>query len=96
MSTITINELENKTAREWLKTAARGDLIVTSEGQPVAVIMQLASGSLESAKAFVRSIRALHAQTDLQKFASENGTSDLSETDIDIEISAARRDRRRK
>ncbi|MEW6159860.1 MAG: type II toxin-antitoxin system prevent-host-death family antitoxin [Verrucomicrobiota bacterium] len=96
MSTISISELKKKPAKQWLKFASKDDLVITSKGRPVAVLMRIASASVESTRALVRSVRALQAQTALQEAAATNGTAGLSMSDIDAEIAAARRARRRK
>ena len=54
------------------------------------------AASVESTRALVRSVRALQAQTALQRAAAGNGTADFSMSDIDAEIAASRRARRRK
>ncbi len=56
MSTISISELKKKPAKQWLKSAGKDDLVITSKGKPAA----------------------------------------LSMSDIDAEIAASRRARRRK
>lgn len=96
MSTITVSELRKKPAKQWLKSAGKDDLVVTSKGQPVAVLLRVASASVESTRAFVRSVRALQAQSALQLAAVPSGTSELSISDIDAEIAATRRARHRK
>ena len=67
MSTISISELKKKPAGAWLKSAGKHDLVITSKGQPVAVLMRIASASVESTRALLRSVRALQAQASLQK-----------------------------
>ena len=96
MSTISVSDLKKKPAKQWLKSASRGDLVITSNGQPVAVLLRLAAASVESTRALLRSVRALQAQTALQQAAVGNGTSGFSMSDIDAEIAAARRARRQK
>ena len=96
MSMISVSELKKKPASQWLKSAAKGDLIITSQGQPVAVLLRIATASVESTRSLVRSVRALQAQAALQQAAAANGTADLSVSDIDAEIASARRARRRK
>jgi prevent-host-death family protein len=96
MSTISVSDLKKKPARQWLKSASKNDLIITSKGQPVAVLLRIASTSLESTQALLRSVRALQAQKSLQKAALNNRTSDFSMSDIDAEIASSRRIRRRK
>ena len=96
MSTISVSDLKKKPAKQWLKSAGKEDLVVTSKGQPVAVLLRIASASVESTRALVRSVRALQAQAALQQAAGTNGTANLSMADIDAEIAATRRSRRRK
>ena len=96
MSTISVSDLKKKPAKQWLKSAGKDDLVITAKGQPVAVLLRIAAASVESTRALVRSVRALQAQAALQQAAVANGTSGLSLSDIDAEIAAARRSRRRK
>lgn len=60
------------------------------------MLFRIAAASVESTRALVRSVRALQAQATLQEAAAATGTSELSMADIDIEITASRRGRRRK
>ena len=96
MSTISVSDLKKKPAKQWLKSAGKQDLVVTSKGQPVAVLLRIASASVESTRALVRSVRALQAQAALQQTSVAGGTANLSLSDIDAEIAASRRARRRK
>ena len=89
MSTISVSDLKKKPAKQWLKSAGKDDLVITSKGQPVAVLLRIAAASMEST-------RALQAQTALQQAAAASGASELSMSDIDAEIAATRRARRRK
>ena len=96
MSTISVSDLKKRSASQWLKSAGKDDLVITSKGQPVAVLLRIASSSVESTRALVRSVRALQAQSALQQAATAGGASELSMSDIDAEIAASRRARRRK
>jgi prevent-host-death family protein len=96
MSTISVSDLKKKPAKQWLKSAGKDDLVVTSNGQPVAVLMRIASASVESTRAPLRSVRALQAQASLQQAAVASRAAELPLSDIDAEIAARRRARRRK
>jgi prevent-host-death family protein len=96
VSTISVNDLQKKPAKQWLKAASQDDLVITSKGQPVAVLLRIAAASVESTRALVRSVRALQAQAALQQGAAASGVGGLTPPDIDAEIAAARRARRRK
>jgi hypothetical protein len=51
---------------------------------------------VESTRALLRSVRALQAQTDLQQAAAAGGVAKMSMSEIDAQIAASRRTRRRK
>lgn len=95
MSTISVSDLKKKPAKQWLQSAGKDDLVVTAEGQPVAVLLRTDAASLEPTLATLRSVRALQAQAALQQAAAAKGTDQLPLSDIDAEIAAARRARRR-
>jgi antitoxin (DNA-binding transcriptional repressor) of toxin-antitoxin stability system len=96
MSAISVSELKKTPARKWLKAAGQGGLVVTSKGRPVAMLVRIAVDSLDSTRSLLRRFRALRAQSTLQHAAEANGLAGLSLSDIDGEIAAARRVRRRK
>jgi hypothetical protein len=60
------------------------------------VLLRIASASVESTRALLRSVRALQAQASLQQAAAASGAVEFSMSDIDAEIAASRRARRRK
>ena len=91
-----MSELKKKPASQWLKTGRKDDLIITSKGQPVAVLMRIGANSLKSIRSLLRSVRALQAQAALQDAAAANGTATLSISDVDAEIAAARRSHRKR
>jgi antitoxin (DNA-binding transcriptional repressor) of toxin-antitoxin stability system len=96
MSSISVDDLKKKPASQWLKYASKSDLVITSQGRPVAVLLPTDAQSLKTTLSMLRSVRALQAQTALQKDASENGTDELTMAEIDAEIASARRSRRGK
>jgi antitoxin (DNA-binding transcriptional repressor) of toxin-antitoxin stability system len=96
VSTISVTELKKKPASQWLKSAGKADLIITSKGRPVALLLHVGAASVESARSLFHSIRALQAQAALQEASAANGTARLTMSNIDTEIASARRARRRK
>jgi prevent-host-death family protein len=90
MSTITVSELKRKPAEQWREAAKTGDLVVTEQGEPVAVLVPIDAQSLEPALSTLLSVRALQAQAALQEAARQNSTHERAMADIDEEITAAR------
>jgi hypothetical protein len=95
MSTMSVTELKKKPAKQWLKSAGKEDLVIASKGRPVAALLRIVAAAVDSTRAPVRSVRALQAQVSLQQ-AAITGTASLTMPDIDAEIAARRRARRRK
>jgi prevent-host-death family protein len=96
VGTISINDLKKQSADEWIRSVDKDDLIVTSQGRPVAVLLPINAKSLEPTLSALRSVRAVQAQIALQQAAEANGTSSLSMDEIDAEIAAAREARHQK
>jgi hypothetical protein len=94
VSTISIAELKEKSAEELLNSAGKDNLVITSDGQPVALLLDIHGVSAGSTEALMRSVIALKAQAALQKSSAANGASALSMSEIDAEIAAARRERK--
>jgi prevent-host-death family protein len=95
MSTITVSELKLKRTAQWREAARAGDLVVTEQGEPVAVLVPIDARSLEPTLSTLRSVRALQAQAALQETARQNSTHELTMADIDEEVAAAREARRK-
>ncbi len=93
MSTISVSDLKKRPAKQWGKSAKKGDLVVMAQGQPVAVLLPIEAGSVESTLSALRSVRALRAQAALQKSSVANRKNRLTMADIEAEIAAARRAR---
>lgn len=91
MSTITVSDLKRKATQEWRDAAQVEDLVITDQGQPVALLLPVDAQTLESTLSTLRSLRALQAQSALQKTARHNSTDKLTMDDIDAEIAASRR-----
>jgi hypothetical protein len=71
-------------------------VVITSNGQPVALLLDIQGVSARSAESLMRSVVALKAQASLQNATSSNGVAGLTMSEIDAEIAAARRERRKK
>jgi prevent-host-death family protein len=96
MSTISISDLKKRTASQWRRSAKKGELIITFEGQPVAVLLPIDHESLGPTLSALRSVRALQAQSALQEAAKQNAAAALTMAEIDTEIAESRKSRRRK
>lgn len=77
------------------KELSRGEIVVTSRGQPIALITKVTPETLERELAHLRRARALAALEEIQREAARTGRDRLGDEEIETEIRAARKARRR-
>lgn len=94
MEFVTIRDLRLKPGDVWDKLCQQRELILTSNGRPVAVIAGVGENDVEETVAALRRARAQAAVSRLRRAAAERGTSKLSAAEIEAEIAQARRERR--
>ena len=95
MRSVSIRELRNQTAVVWKALADEKDVVITSNGKPIALLSAMEEENLEASLAAIRRARAQTAATALQQASLRAGTDRLSQAAINAEIAAARRDRGR-
>lgn len=92
MRFVSVRELSTRPGEIW-KMAKETDLVITSNGKPVAVLSGVTEATLEKSLAAIRRGRALIALDEMQKKSLKAGLDRLSESRIETEIRAARRGR---
>ena len=95
MRFVSVRELRNQSASVWKALAEEKDLVITSNGKPIALLSAMVGENLEESLGPVRRVRAQAAATALQQASLQAGTDRLSLADINAEIDAARRERSR-
>ena len=94
MEFVTIRDLRLKPGDVWDKLRQQGEIILTSNGRPVAVIAGVGENDVEETVAALRRARAQAAVSRLRRAAAERGTNKLSAAEIDAEIAQVRGERR--
>ena len=95
MRFVSIRELRNQTAVVWKALADEKDVVITSNGKPIALLSAMEEENLEASLTAIRQARAQAATTALQQTSLRAGTDRLSQAAINAEIAAARRNRGR-
>lgn len=95
MRFVSVRELRGKSAAIWKTLAAEKDLVVTSNGKPIAVLSATSEDTLEESLVAVRRARALAAVTAMQQTSVKAGTDRLSKKEIEAEIAVVRKGRAR-
>ncbi len=95
MRFITVRDLRGKSAQVWQQLAKEKEMVITSNGKPVAVLCSVSEETLEESLAAIRRSRAVAAVAALQLASLEHGTAALSDDDIAAEIAHERTERAR-
>lgn len=95
MKFISVRDLRGQSAQVWRDLPEKGVMVITSNGRPVAVLSSVNESNLEESLSAWRQVRAARTVASLQKSAARHGVSTLSMEEIDAEISAARKSRKK-
>ena len=87
---VSIRDLCRRSATVWRSLAREKDLVVTSNGEPVAVLSATTASTLEASLAALRQARAQLAVAAMQQGARETGADRLTLEDVNAEIDAVR------
>lgn len=93
MRFVSVRELSTKPKEVWEKIK-ENDVIITSNGKPIAVLSGVTEASLDRELRAIRRGRALLALEEMQKAAPARRLDKWPESKIEAEIKAARKTRR--
>lgn len=95
MKFVAIRELRSKTASIRQDLAQAREIVLTANGRPFAVMTPVSPETVEEEIQAIRRARARSAIDGLRAAAKSAGIDTLTMKDIDAEITAARRARRK-
>lgn len=95
MKFISVRDLRGKSADIWRDLPEEREMVITSNGRPVAILAAVNESNLEDALAAFRQARAVDAVANLQRKSVGRGADALTEADIAAEIGAVRKARAR-
>lgn len=95
MKFITVRELRGRPTDVWSKLSRDKDLVLTSNGKPIAILSAVSEDTLESSLTALRRARAVTAVEAMQSQSVAAGTDKLSPEEINAEIATTRKIRRR-
>jgi len=94
MRFISVRDLNTKPKEIWSRIKDE-EVVVTSNGKPIALLSGVTEGTLEKTLRTIRRSRALVAIEEMQKRSVELGLDKLTDSQIESEIQAVRKNRRR-
>ena len=95
MKFVTVRDLRSRPTKVWKDLKTEKDLVLTSNGKPMAIITNVREDSLESTLAALRRDRAVQAVRGIQKDSQRQGKN-LSLKQINAVISDVRRRRKKR
>lgn len=95
MKFLSVRDLRGQSAKVWKELPGEREMVITSNGRPIAILAAINESNLEEALSAFRTARAVEATAHLQRRSVEQGTDRISPEDIDSEIKAARGKRTR-
>lgn len=93
MQFMAVRDLRSKSAQAWEKLEREREIVITSNGKPIAIMTAVSGENLEEALRVMRRLQAIMAAEALQKGSAEKGLDKLSAREINEEILAVRRAR---
>ena len=90
MKFVTVRDLRGKTSELWKELEQERELVVTSNGKPIAILSATDEDSFEACLWTLRRSRAGDALARLQRDASERGLHQQTLEEIDSEIQKSR------
>jgi len=95
MRFITVRDLRGRPGQVWSKLSREKEVILTSNGKPIAILSAVSEENLEGALMALRQARAIAAVERMQSASIAAGKDRLTPEEIETEIAAVRKARRR-
>lgn len=95
MEFVNVRELRVNTGQTWEKLEREKELIITSNGRPIALMAGIDGRNLEAMLAAVRRARGEWAIREIQRQSVQKGTDKMTDEEIESEIKQVRRKLRR-
>jgi len=95
MKFISVRDLRGKSAEVWKNLPTEREVVVTSNGRPIAVLSAVNESNLEESLSAIRQARAAEAVMSLQRRSVKQGTDGITMEEIDREIRVVRGKRKR-
>ena len=93
MKFLSVRDLRGKSAQIWKDLPEEREMIITSNGRPIAILAAISESNLEESLAAFRQARAVEAVAALQRRSADQGTDTITMEEIDAEIQAVRKSR---
>ncbi|RJP44876.1 MAG: type II toxin-antitoxin system Phd/YefM family antitoxin [Desulfobacteraceae bacterium] len=95
MKFLSVRDLKTKSSRIWQELPDQKDMVITSNGRPIAILSSITEDNLEQVLSSFRRARAMQAVNAVQYESVGKGTDKISMDEIDDEIKRVRSKRKK-
>lgn len=93
MKFLSVRDLRGKSAQIWKDLPEEREMVITSNGRPIAILAAITESNLEESLTAFRQARAVEAVAALQRRSADRGTDRITMDEIEAEIKAVRKKR---
>lgn len=90
MKFLSVRDLKTKSSQVWKELPGQKEMIVTSNGRPIALLSSINENNLEQILTAFRRARATNAVASIQYESTQKGTDKISIDEINAEIKKVR------
>jgi antitoxin (DNA-binding transcriptional repressor) of toxin-antitoxin stability system len=94
MKFLSVRDLRSKSGDVWKGLATEREMVLTSNGRPIAILSAVTEETLEETLTAIRRSRAVAAVSEIQRQSVERGKDAISPAEVEAEIASVRRARR--
>ena len=94
MKFLSVRDLRGKASQVWRELPEEGEMVVTNNGRPIAILSAVNENNLEQSLSAWRRARVIEAVADIQYQSMLKGTDKITMEQIDTEIKRTRKARR--
>ena len=91
MDFLSVREFRSSSRDIWRKLSQDGKMVITNNGKPTALLLDISNEDLEETLLALRQVRAMRLFNSMRAHAQQRGF--LSEQEIEAEIQAAREEK---
>ena len=95
MKFLSVRDLKTKSSQVWKDLPEQKEMVVTSNGRPIALLSSINENNLEQVLTAFRRARATNALTSIQYDSIQKGTDMISMDEINAEIGVIRSKRKK-
>jgi len=95
MKFLSVRDLKTKSSQVWKDLPRQKDMVITSNGRPIAILSSVNENNLEQILSAFRQSRAMEAVTSIQYESVRKGTDKITLEEINNEIKSVRSKRKK-